>query len=837
MSRLRSWGIASVSVLLLSACAQQVATPEIDTVSMVGKTVAAVPVASQVVPAAYPNDLPLLPLPPERQTLFQAGDTNALVLTVDAPLAEAYRAYFSGEGTAALSALSQARTESPLKRFHLSAQKVRTLIMMGRAAEAEAETTTMGRLERAVLGSDLNALALRAEARLWLGDYAAAESDALTVAAALQNWVLPHSFGGPPTNMAEIVLLTTAQLRAYTVLAGLHVLQGDGAKAMPWAEAAELGYNTVHTVAADSLYGIFFKSYPESYYGRAFNMLFRGTARALNSGNYADGATDFESARRYFDAIGYKAGAVSAAALESWTLYALDQDRNRALAIAEAAVQLAGDSGFPDFIWRISALRGEMLIDQGRMEEAEIAFRRADASVDLVTGALSTDRAKLRYGVGKETIARRLVRFDVLAGDLTRLFTDLERARARAFVDMLADRPVATGRSGELVTRIRALDDAIRQGRVRLMAPRAEAAEMKEKIDRLIADRRMAVGRLRQIDPDLADVHAARTAGLNDVRGRLGQNDVLIYTLPIDADTAVRFLAVDASGARIVSTDMSGADLHRSIVQFREAVRLGRAPAQRRLAGQIQQRLLSNRWRTADRLYVVPSGDLFFVPWGALPDIGRVVILPTGGWLLRKGGGVSSDRVGLVGDPQFGGALPQLAGARQEVLDLAGLFQTVPLVGNAATVEALRRRIGEGASVLHLATHGTFNAKAPLHSTLYLSDGEGPAPLTAADLFERPIPAALVVLSACETGMGEAVAGDDFLGLTRSFYLGGATTVVNSLWPISDEGTRLFMSVFHSENLRTGDPAEAWLAARTHLRDEGFPPSVYGAFVVGGAVN
>jgi len=83
--------------------------------------------------------------------------------------------------------------------------------------------------------------------------------------------------------------------------------------------------------------------------------------------------------------------------------------------------------------------------------------------------------------------------------------------------------------------------------------------------------------------------------------------------------------------------------------------------------------------------------------------------------------------------------------------------------------------------------------------------------------------------------VGRAVAGDDFLGLVRSFYLGGSTGVVNSLWPVEDAGTKVFMETFH-QNLPNGAGA-AWLAARDATREAGFPPAVYGAFVLGGALD
>lgn len=819
----------------LAACQEHVATPTVASVSAPGTGDVSATALTPARPAAYSMDLETLPLPDKRWPLFKEGDTNALELPVDAALAEAYRAYFAGEGEAALAALSASDASAPLKAFHLSAQRMRTLIMMGRAAEAEGLTDTTAGLERAALGTDVNALALRAEARLWLYDLDGAERDALSVAKALESWVLPSSYGGAPTNMAEIVLLTTAQLRSYTVLAGLNILRGDAVAALPWADAAERGYNTVHRVADHPLYGIYLKPYPESFYGRAFNLLFRASARALSDGNYAVGEPDFEAARAYFKAIGYRAGEVSVAAFESWTLYELDQDRDRALAVSEEAVRLAIDTGFPEFVWRVSALRGEMLIDEGRLAEAEAAFRRADASVDLATGALSTDRAKRRFGIGKETIAYRLARFDIAARDWNRLFIDLERSRARAFVDMLADQPVAPGRAADLVAEIKALDDEIRRARMRALAPRGAAADA-DTLDEMVARRVDLVAALRAVDPDLAAVHSAATVTLDEARSALGADEMMAYALPARDDDPIRLLLITRNGARLHETTLTGATLRALTVRFREAVRLARSESQVAIAGRMAGQLGFADWKPDATLYVVPSGDFFFLPWAALPDVGPTVVLPTGAWLTRAADAVGSDRVGLIGDPAFGDAFPQLPGARAEARALAPLLGTEALIGEVATLRALRDVVGEGARVLHIASHGFFDDDDPLRSAVMLSDGREALPFTAAAIYENPPRAELVVLSACETGMGEAVAGDDFLGLARGFYLGGARAVVNSLWPVSDEGTRHFMETFHAAALE-GDLAGAWLTAVRDSKARGFPPSVYAAFVLGGAAR
>ena len=232
---------------------------------------------------------------------------------------------------------------------------------------------------------------------------------------------------------------------------------------------------------------------------------------------------------------------------------------------------------------------------------------------------------------------------------------------------------------------------------------------------------------------------------------------------------------------------------------------------------------------------MVPTGDRYFLPWGALDLDYPVVVLPTGGWLNHSPKSVRTAKAAsIVGDPEFGDAWDRLPGARAEAQSVRRLYGVAAIVGATATEREVRRDVGAGVGVLHLATHGVFDAYDPLASAIILSTGETSARLSAARLFERPLPAKLVVLSACETGLGEVVAGDDFLGLARSFYLGGTLSVLNSLWPVHDQPTRLFMEEFH-RFARTGDYGGGWVSARDLLRERGYPPSVYGAFVLGGA--
>ena len=95
----------------------------------------------------------------------------------------------------------------------------------------------------------------------------------------------------------------------------------------------------------------------------------------------------------------------------------------------------------------------------------------------------------------------------------------------------------------------------------------------------------------------------------------------------------------------------------------------------------------------------------------------------------------------------------------------------------------------------------------------------------------------LVVLSACDTGVGEVKNGDGVYGLRRALVLAGAETQVMSLWPVSDRGTRDLMVAYY-KRLADGDGrSEAMRAIRRKFlkRDDRAHPYYWASFIVSGA--
>jgi CHAT domain-containing protein len=122
----------------------------------------------------------------------------------------------------------------------------------------------------------------------------------------------------------------------------------------------------------------------------------------------------------------------------------------------------------------------------------------------------------------------------------------------------------------------------------------------------------------------------------------------------------------------------------------------------------------------------------------------------------------------------------------------------------------------------------------------FLNNGELPPEaldglLTAADVLQMNLVGTeLVVLSACETGLGEVQIGEGVIGLRRAFLLAGAHTLVISLWKVPDQQTQELMNCFY-QNLRAGQSrVEALRDAQLSLRKKYAHPLFWGAFICQG---
>jgi CHAT domain-containing protein len=120
------------------------------------------------------------------------------------------------------------------------------------------------------------------------------------------------------------------------------------------------------------------------------------------------------------------------------------------------------------------------------------------------------------------------------------------------------------------------------------------------------------------------------------------------------------------------------------------------------------------------------------------------------------------------------------------------------------------RTYGQHSRIIHIATHGYFRQDNPMFSSIRL----GQSHLSLYDLYHLRLPAELIVLSGCATGMNAVSPGDELIGLVRGLLQAGAQNLVLSLWDVHDASTKDFMLEFYAR-LQQGFPYDAALQGAT----------------------
>jgi CHAT domain-containing protein len=207
-----------------------------------------------------------------------------------------------------------------------------------------------------------------------------------------------------------------------------------------------------------------------------------------------------------------------------------------------------------------------------------------------------------------------------------------------------------------------------------------------------------------------------------------------------------------------------------------------------------------------EALTLIPSNSLYWLPLAALYD-GQCYLAER--WKLHcihsclalsqpaKGNHeMPVLALGYSGD----GKLP---GAPKEAREIAHLLGGEAWVEQEATGERLRQQKAYPA-YLHIASHANFRQDIPQASFFQLADGLfHPSDVLTLDLRGCH----LVTLSACRSGLGRAVGGDEQVGLVRAFHFAGVEAVLATLWQIDDTSTLNFMRHFYHQIAQGSPPA------------------------------
>ncbi len=238
---------------------------------------------------------------------------------------------------------------------------------------------------------------------------------------------------------------------------------------------------------------------------------------------------------------------------------------------------------------------------------------------------------------------------------------------------------------------------------------------------------------------------------------------------------------------------------------------------------------------------------------------------------INEGGASKPVTAFLVGNPLYGNneVIPQLPGTETEVKNITKLLTTykikpTALYGAGAT-EAKIKSINSP-SILHIATHGYFlsdlshletnkvlgidvsaakenpllrsglllaNCDNVFDENYHASPNSENGILTAYEAMSLNLDKTdLVVLSACETGLGKVKQGEGVYGLQRAFLIAGAKSIIMSLWSVSDDATMQLMTLFYTNYAKTGNKSQSFSEAIKQLKVKYKQPFFWSAFVM-----
>ncbi len=666
-------------------------------------------------------------------------------------------------------------------------------------------------------------------------------------------------------------------------IASIFADQGRNAEAIAWyddalAQAQEIGSRSqVGIVLADR--GIAYEAMER--YDDAANDYLAALAIAQELGEYDDEAIrlnnlagmyrllgDDDQAVIYYEQalalerdLGDLAGQAIALNNLAAVYYAQARDAE-ALALLQEGLALVRDLGDPLLLSSMLTNLAKVQRSLGDPAAAQVALEEA---LPLVDGA----RALAGSEAGRAGVAARYAELYEIAvavyhelGRDQDAFMAGERGRARAFLDALATGEVQLSdqtaadllaRERELYAQVLGAQYAVAAAAALRPPDAAVLAQAQADLAVAEADHQALLG---EIDQAVAKVQAlvpgrSQVLDVAGVQALLDEQTTLVsfYVLPEEEGT-LAFVLTQSEFQVVELPDATGVHMQAALSDLTLWFDLSDPHPQPLV--DLHQWLIAPLLPhlTTPILGIVPHQMIHYAPLAALSDgatyLGdrfALFLTPSASALpFIQANAVDKRAIDatavsalVYGNPASDAGLSLLVYAEEEAEAISSLLES-PVYTRDAANEMFLRTTAPDAQILHLAAHGSYNRANPLYSTIYLApDEEDDGRLEVHEVYALELTHnELVVLSACETSLGQLSDGDELVGLTRAFFFAGAPTVIASLWTVDDLATKELMLAFYA-GLGAGlNKAAALQAAQQQIRAAYPSPFYWAAFVLNG---
>lgn len=463
----------------------------------------------------------------------------------------------------------------------------------------------------------------------------------------------------------------------------------------------------------------------------------------------------------------------------------------------------------------------------GDAAEALRAFRRADELLDAMRLRQLLDDTRNYWRADARGLYDKAIAAARQAQDAEALFFFLEKARARLLLDELS-----TNRAANLLPLS-----------VKEQLTNSTRAVRFDPNNPILTDRfRQLQDSIFRAFPKYTEQRiGAPPPTLTELPGILGKRQLIEYYVSEQQTLALTF--TPEGGLNI--TKLSDPEVWQPLLQtYRQQLTSPNSKIDPSLPFKLYQELVAPLPLTgAEDLIIIPDGDLYLLPFGALITDNQTAGLPLSDWPwlannIRIGYAYSvqlldrSQRQKHRGNGRVLAVAPvariapndalnpdlELPATLRTVRQVASLLPTDTLI-NAAATQAAFRKMADDYSVLHLGTHAYLDEGGSL-----LLRGDDDNRYTSNELLEHQLRADLVVIGACATGLGEQLVGEGVASLGRGFARRGASGLIMSLWSIDDASTADLLQETYSALAAGQGPASALRTAGTAYREHNTNP-------------
>jgi CHAT domain-containing protein/Tfp pilus assembly protein PilF len=520
-----------------------------------------------------------------------------------------------------------------------------------------------------------------------------------------------------------------------------------------------------------------------------------------------------------------------------------------AVILFRETLELSDRINVKEVSWR--ALRGEglALIQLGKNELAIESYKKSVAVVDALRAAIKVEEFQNGFLTDKQDVYKELILLLLNSGKVKESFQFAERAKSRSFIDLLGNQKINLKNdvSRSLYESLNRQKQEIWKIEESLTAARSKGEEGITLAENLVKARNEYQDLLidaKEQSPEISSFITVEAITLEALQALLDDSVAMVEYLVTENELVV--WVITKTKIEVARVALSEKLLNRFIADYRERIqKLAPLDEQAQKLYSLLIKPVESFIEGKRFLGIVPHGHLHYISFASLKDEQGYLVekhplffSPSASvmqFTFKEKARQNKDiKVLALGNPDLGDFNYDLPLAEMEANALKWDFPKVDILTREKATESWLEEHISQYQIIHIASHGEFDPVNPLFSSLKLTrSATADGNFEVNEVFGLEINADIVTLSACQTGLGDIVGGDELVGLNRAFIYAGTKSILSSLWRVSDISTAVLIKHFY-RNYGHENKAESLRKAQMLVKRLYPHPSYWAGFNLAG---